>query len=242
MCEVRIGTSGWHYDHWVGPFHPDKLPKDQWFEHYSRCFNTVEVNSTFYHLPKETTVRKWRLQAPKGFLYGIKASRYITHIKRLKDCDEEIGRFYEVVDLFEDTLGPVLFQLPPSLHQDIGLLKAFIQALPRRHPAVFEFRHPSWYDRETFDLLDRLNAGFCVHDLEGKESPRMVTGKMIYLRFHGTSGRYSGSYPDSMLSEWAVWIKDQGRHIKETYAYFNNDIGGHAIQDAQTLKRLVEGK
>lgn len=240
-CEIRIGTSGWHYDHWRGRFYPEDLPKRRWFEHYSRHFDTVEVNNTFYRLPKTTTVESWRAKAPAGFVYVVKANRYITHIKRLKDTAAEVKRFFDVIELFGDTLGPVLYQLPPSMHKNLELLNGFIKLLPKEPRAVFEFRHPSWYEQDTFDLLNTRGVAFCVHDMAGKESPRVVTGDVVYVRFHGPSGRYAGNYTDAMLGEWADWLKDQARSARAIYAYFNNDIDGHAIGNAGTLREAMRG-
>ena len=239
-CEIRIGTSGWHYDHWKSVFYPEKLPKTRWLDYYSEHFDTVEINNTFYHLPRTTTVEKWREQALKGFLYAIKANRYITHVKKLHDASEPVERFFDVVDLFGSTLGPILYQLPPSLHKDLDRLGAFIELLPKRRTAIFEFRHKSWYDDEVFDLLTNRGVGFCVHDMSGIESPRTTTSDIVYVRFHGTSGRYSGGYTDTMLQDWADWLKSQTSHLRAVYAYFNNDVQGHAIRNAETLKNLME--
>jgi uncharacterized protein YecE (DUF72 family) len=238
-CEIRIGTSGWHYDHWQGRFYPDKLPKTRWLQHYAQHFNTVEINNTYYHLPRPTTVENWRAQAPPGFVYAVKANRYITHMKKLRDAGDELKRFFDVVNLFGPTRGPILYQLPPSLHKNLELLGEFITLLPRQSIAVFEFRHASWYEQDTLDLLDKHGAGFCTHDLEGKASPRAVTGDVVYVRFHGTTGRYAGSYTDEMLQHWADWLKAESRTARAIHAYFNNDVQGHAVANAMTLKRLV---
>ncbi|MHC4519416.1 MAG: DUF72 domain-containing protein [Planctomycetota bacterium] len=238
-CEIRIGTSGWHYDHWRGRFYPQGLPKNRWFEHYARHFDTVEINATFYRLPRESTVDKWRQQAPENFVYVVKANRYITHIKKLQDSAAEMLRFLAVIDLFDDTLGPVLYQLPPSLHKNLTLLAEFTTLLPPDRDAVFEFRHPSWYDAETFDLLRKRNVAFCIHDMTGIVSPRVLTADIIYVRFHGTAGRYAGNYTDRMLAAWADWLNDQRGKVRAIYAYFNNDIEGHAINNAKTLRQLL---
>jgi len=236
VCEIRIGTSGWYYDHWKELFYPGGLTKSKWFEYYAQYFDTVEINNTFYHLPKEQTLRRWHEIAPKDFLYAVKANRYITHIKRLKDSAEPLGRFFERVGLLKSRLGPILYQLPPSLQKDLGLLEAFIKLLPKRKTAVFEFRHKSWYSDDTFNLLNKSGVSFCIHDMPGKESPRIVTGEVIYVRFHGTTGRYSGSYPKSQLQNWSKWLKDQAKKVSAIYAYFNNDAHGHAIKNAKQLK------
>ena len=235
-CEIRIGTSGWYYDHWRERFYPADLPKSKWFEYYAQYFDTVEINNTFYHLPKEQTLQRWHEIATKDFLYAVKANRYITHIKKLKDAAEPLERFFERVDLLKSRLGPILYQLPPSLHKNLDLLEAFIRLLPKRKTAIFEFRHESWYTDDTYDLLGKLGAGFCIHDMPGKESPRIVTGGIIYIRFHGTTGRYSGSYPKSQLQDWSKWLKDQARNVRAIYAYFNNDAQAHAIKNAVQLQ------
>jgi uncharacterized protein YecE (DUF72 family) len=238
-CDIRIGTSGWYYDHWREVFYPAGLAKSKWFEYYAQQFDTVEVNNTFYHLPKAKTVERWHEIAPKGFLYAVKANRYITHVKKLNEASEPLERFFEIVDLFKNRLGPVLYQLPPSLHKDLDRLASFIKLLPKRKTAVFEFRHQSWYVDDTFDLLDKAGVGFCVHDLSGNESPRIVTGDVVYVRFHGTTGRYAGNYPESTLRDWAEWLQDQAKKARAIYAYFNNDIHGHAIKNAMQLKGLL---
>jgi len=241
-CDIRIGTSGWYYDHWRERFYPAGLAKNKWFEHYAQHFNTVEINNTFYHLPKPQTLTRWRDLAPKGFLYAVKANRYITHIKRLKDTAEEVKRFFDVVDLLKEKLGPILYQLPPSLRKDLDLLVSFIKLLPKESPAVFEFRHESWYEEDTFELLGRLGIGFCIHDLGELATPRIITGETVYIRFHGTSGRYSGNYTDKMLADWADWINKNKRNVSAVYAYFNNDADAHAIRNAKELKNLLAGQ
>jgi uncharacterized protein YecE (DUF72 family) len=237
--DIRIGTSGWYYDHWRERFYPPGLAKSKWFEHYAQQFNTVEINNTFYHLPTPQTLTRWCDLAPEGFLYAVKANRYITHIKRLKDTAEEVKRFFNVVGLLKEKLGPILYQLPPSIHKDHDLLGSFIKLLPRKSPAVFEFRHKSWYEEDTFELLGRLGAGFCIHDLGELTTPRIITGEMVYIRFHGTAGRYSGNYTDKMLADWANWLKEQTKNARAIYAYFNNDADAHAINNATTLKRKL---
>jgi len=239
-CDIRIGTSGWYYDHWKKLFYPAGLPKSKWFEHYAQHFDTVEINNTFYHLPKEQSVQRWHNLAPKGFLYAAKANRYITHIKKLKDVSEPLERFFDRINLLKGNLGPILYQLPPSLQKNLDLLSNFIKLLPKRRTAVFEFRHSSWYSDDTFKLLRKLKAGFCIHDMPGKESPRVVTADTIYIRFHGTTGRYSGSYSKSVLQNWAEWLKEQSQKARGIYIYFNNDAHAHAIKNAKQLKQKLK--
>jgi uncharacterized protein YecE (DUF72 family) len=237
--DIRIGTCGWYYDHWKEKFYPAGLAKSKWFEHYAQHFDTVEVNNTFYHLPKEQTLKRWNDIAPKGFVYAVKANRFITHIKKLKDAAEPLERFFERVGLLGNKLGLVLYQLAPSLHKDLDLLNSFLKLLPKKPPAVFEFRHESWYADDTYRLLTKANAAFCIHDMPGKESPDVITAKTIYVRFHGTTGRYAGSYPKSALQKWATWLNKQAKDVSSIYAYFNNDIHGHAIKNARQLKGLL---
>ena len=240
-CDIRIGTSGWHYQHWSGPFYPKGLPKTKWLEHYTAHFNTVEINNTFYQLPKEQTFENWQKQAPEHFLFTVKANRYITHIKRLKDTAEEINRFLDRTRLLKTKLGPILYQLPPNLKCNIELLESFIKLLPKKHIRVFEFRHESWFQPDIYDLLKKHNATFCIHDMPGKPSPRIITSDVIYIRFHGPDGKYSGDYSNKMLKDWAEWIKQNSSQAKIVFAYFNNDIQGHAIKNAkQLIKELKE--
>jgi uncharacterized protein YecE (DUF72 family) len=239
QCDIRIGASGWHYDHWVGRFYPEKLRKDKWLEYYAQRFDTVEINNTFYHLPREQTMANWRDRVPTGFSFAVKASRYITHVKKLRDTAEEVKRFFDLAVRLGDRLGPILYQLPPSLHKDLTRLGDFIASTPMRDHAVFEFRHASWYAQDTFDLLNEQGVALCIHDMGGAVAPRVVTGGMVYIRFHGVEGRYQGNYSNDTLREWADWIKSQAGVVRAVYAYFNNDVGGHAINNAQTLKQFV---
>jgi len=238
-CDIRIGTSGWYYEHWRELFYPPDLPKNKWFEYYARHFNTVEINNTFYHLPKENSIQRWQKIAHKGFLYAVKANRYITHIQKLKDTSESLKRFFDRINILKGKLGPVLYQLPPSLHIDLERLEDFIKLLPKRKTAIFEFRHKSWYCDDTSKLLKKFKAGFCIHDMPGKESSRTVTSDIIYIRFHGTTGRYSGSYSKSQLQDWAKWLKEQAKNARGIYIYFNNDAHAHAIKNAKQLKELI---
>jgi len=239
-CEIRIGTSGWHYAHWEGLYYPDKLPKSKWFEYYAKDFDTVEINNTFYQLPKDQTFKNWHEQAPKNFLFTVKANRFITHIKRLKDPAEPLERFFAGARLLKENLGPFLYQLPPSMHKDLDRLKSFIKCLPKGKLSVFEFRHKSWFSDDTYELLDKFSVGFCIHDLVGVPTPRIITGDLIYIRFHGPTGRYQGNYTKAMLKNWADWLKEHIKKAHSIYAYFNNDIHAYAVYNAKTLKEQVD--
>lgn len=241
-CQIRVGTSGWHYSHWQGPFYPDDLAKTRWLDFYAEHFDTVEVNNTFYHLPRASTFEKWRDQVPGGFLFTLKASRYITHIKRLIDTEDAVDLFMERAELLEDKLGPILFQLPPSYHKDLDRLETFLQIVCNRARGFFEFRHTSWYTQDTWDLLDAFGFGLCVHDLGDSAPPRVITSKQIYVRFHGSGGgRYEGKYTASEMKDWSRWINDRPSDVTHVYAYFNNDIHGYAVENAKTLRSLLLG-
>jgi uncharacterized protein YecE (DUF72 family) len=236
---VHVGCSGWVYKHWRGIFYPEGLPQKRWFERYSEEFDTVEINASFYRLPLPTTFDGWREKAPPGFRYAVKANRFITHMKKLAVCDEEVDKFIGLARRLERTLGPILYQLPPSLHKDLSRLEAFLKRLPRDVEHVVEFRHKSWYDEDVLALLDRYGAGFVAHDLKGLKSPRWASGRTAYVRFHGSGGKYWGRYSDEALLDWTDWIAEQARRCRSCWCYFNNDIHGHAVEDARTLKSMV---
>jgi uncharacterized protein YecE (DUF72 family) len=236
---IHIGCSGWVYRHWKGRFYPADLPQKGWFEHYAREFHTVEINASFYRVPLASTFDGWREKAPSGFRYAVKANRFLTHMKKLLDCETPLADFIALARKLGPTLGPILFQLPPSLHKDLPRLDAFLERLPNDLEYVVEFRHRSWYDDNVLALLDRHGAGFVSHDLMGLQSPRWASGHTAYIRFHGTSGKYRGRYSEPAMTDWAQWLVEQRAAGRSAWAYFNNDIGGDAIEDARTLTRLV---
>lgn len=238
-CDIRIGTSGWHYEHWKGVYYPEKLAKSKWLEFYANDFDTVELNNTFYRLANEGTFEKWYSQVPEDFIYSVKASRYITHIKKLTDCVEGPANFFERAKLLKEKLGPILYQLPPSFRKDIDRLKTFVKTMPKAKVSVFEFRNNSWYSDDVFELLNSSGVGFCIHDMAGSETPRMVTGKSIYVRFHGAAGKYAGNYPRSEMKKWAAWIREQMKNVEGIYVYFNNDANAYAVNNAIQLKKLL---
>jgi uncharacterized protein YecE (DUF72 family) len=233
---LRIGTSGYHYDHWRGVFYPEDLPKDEWFAYYARQFDTVEINNTFYRLPEAATFDAWRRQAPKGFCYALKFSRYGSHIVRLKKPRDTIGRFLERADRLGDFLGPMLVQLPPNWKADPERLDAFLNAASKDHRWAVEFRDPRWLCEEVFTILASHNAALCIHDMID-DHPRRITADWVYLRFHGD--HYSGCYTSQALKVQAKWIKQQLGDGKDIFAYFNNDAEGYAVRNAAELKRYV---
>ncbi|MFQ5860482.1 MAG: DUF72 domain-containing protein [Dehalococcoidia bacterium] len=232
---VLIGTSGWSYAHWRGPFYPPELPQARWLEFYTQRFPTVELNNSFYRLPLSKTFQNWRTRVPQGFLFAVKASRFITHIKRLRDVAEPLETFLERARLLAEKLGPLLYQLPPGLGRDEARLSSFLALLPRDLQHVVEFRNPSWYDEGTLALLMGHNVAFCVHDMRGCATPVLATADFAYVRLHGPTGTYSGCYTKEALEEWADQVRAIGQGLKAVYIYFNNDIGGFAVANAMSL-------
>jgi uncharacterized protein YecE (DUF72 family) len=237
---ARIGCSGWQYRHWRGAFYPEKLAQHGWLAYYAARFNTVEINNTFYRLPEAAAFDKWRIGVPPGFVYAVKASRFLTHMKKLKDPQEPVDRLLERAASLQRALGPVLFQLPPRWPLNIERLRTFLETLPSRYRYAIEFREPGWYVDEVLALLERHHVALCLHDMSGSSSGRISVGPFVYVRFHGVE-KYSGSYSDRSLDEWADWLSAEMRNGRPVYAYFNNDIGGHAPRDAVRLReRLVD--
>ncbi len=239
MPAIHIGCSGWNYRHWRGSFYPPALTVAQWFGHYAQRFDTVEVNNTFYRLPDEDVFVAWEQQAPAGFVYAIKASRYLTHMKKLKDPAEPIDRILGRARRLGDHLGPVLYQLPPGWKCDPARLQTFLKLLPTTMSHVLELREPSWYNDEVLALLREHNVALCAHDMPGAAADLLPPGKTAYLRFHGPTGDYSGAYSDRALASWAEQLAEQHRQGRDIHAYFNNDIGAHAPRDALRLRTML---
>lgn len=242
MPEYYIGTSGWHYADWKGIFYPVDLPKSKWLGFYARHFLTVELNNSFYHLPSEKAFVNWREASPGGFIFAVKVSRFITHVKRLKNAEEPLQNFLERADLLVDKLGPLLYQLPPNMKRNDERLESFLSILPGQYRHVFEFRHESWFDDEVLRILMRYNAGFCIFDMPDLTSPVAATADFAYIRFHGSAGLYSSSYSDKELAEWADKITELSKKVKAVYIYFNNDVAGYAIDNAKTLIEALNTK
>ena len=236
--QIRIGTSGWVYRHWQGLFYPANLPQKQWFAYYARSFDTVEINSTFYHLHNASVFEHWRQQAPGGFLYSIKASRIITHNQRLEGCQDTLETFLSRASLLGETLGPVLFQLPPSFSLDLSRFESFLALLPQGFSYAMEFRNPTWLTEEVFALLERFGVVLCIHDMPPLHVPMRITAKFVYLRFHGDVD-HAGDYPLETLAAWVERIQTWQRNGLAVFAYFNNDTGGMAVRNALTVKQLL---
>ncbi len=236
---AHIGTSGWYYDHWKGPFYPTDVKKRDYFAYFVTKFQTVEVNNSFYNLPSESTFEKWRESSPQQFIFSLKAGRYITHFKRLLNAHESVGRFLERASILEEKLGPILFQLPPRWPFDQARLKDFLEALPSNHKFTFEFRDTRWLNDSSYQLLSDYNAALCLFDFAGRETKPIVTTDFVYARLHGPGGPYQGQYSDEELTVWAKFFNEQLSANKSVYCYFDNDESGFAAKDAARLMSLI---
>jgi len=238
---VRVGCSGWNYEHWRnGVFYPPRCPPRLWLDYYARHFETVEVNATFYRLPKRDVVANWVRTSPPGFLFAVKMSRYITHLKRLLDLDAGVRRFYERIEPLARSpkLGPVLWQLPANFRRDDERLAGALAKLPPgRH--CFEFRHESWFAPEVYELLRRHEVALVIGDTPKRPfQSHELTADWTFIRFHeGTRGRFS-NYSESELEEWAQRI-ERWAASGDVYAYFNNDRNGYAVRNALWLKERL---
>jgi uncharacterized protein YecE (DUF72 family) len=238
-ARLRVGTSGFHYDHWRDRFYPGDLARADWFDFYARHFDTVEINNTFYRLPEAEVFASWRERAPRGFLYALKFSRFATHLKRLADPVEPVRRFLGRARRLGDRLGPILAQLPRTMAPDLDRLRRFLEALDPEHLWVVEFRDRKWLEEVVFELLRRHRVALCIHDLVPRH-PQVVTADLVYLRFHGDRNR--GSYSPQFLSAQARRIEDHLSRGQDVYAYFNNDERAFAVENALTLRRYVLGE
>lgn len=236
---LHIGTSGWSYAHWKGPFYPEDLTADHWLTYYCERFRTAEINNSFYHLPSEKTVRHWHDVVPKDFVFAAKASRYITHMKKLKDPRDTLPPFLERISLLRDKLGPVLFQLPPRWSVNIERLEAFLEQLSSDFRYTMEFRDTSWFCPAVYKALSRHKVAFCIYDLEGTLSPKEVTADFVYIRLHGPDGAYQGSYTKRALAGWAGAMSTWADKRKHVYCYFDNDEAGYAARNALELQTML---
>jgi len=237
---VFVGTSGFYYEGWKGKFYPEGIRNNRMLEYYSSRFNTVELNSTFYRLPTEKTIKGWRERVGADFVFSAKGSRYITHRLRLKNTAEPLSLMFERFRSFGGKLGVVLFQLPPSLKSDFGLLESFLVQLDEGYRYAVEFRHPSWFDDHTFEILRRYNTALCVESHPKLPEVFEVTADFIYVRFHGIPRLYTSNYSEKELIRWSEMIARSSAGGKNVFCYFNNDVEGHAVTNALRLKELLE--
>ncbi len=236
---IHVGTSGWNYPHWRESFYPGRLPQERWLAFYAERFATVEINNSFYNLPAAATFSGWAARVPRGFLFAVKASRYITHMKKLKDPGASVPRFLERAGHLGDRLGPILFQLPPRWKRNVERLQGFLRTLPPGGRYAFEFRDPSWFHGETYACLREAGAAFCIYHLAGTLSPKEVTAEFVYLRLHGPEGAYEGSYDTQALAGWAGALSAWSSQGREVFCYFDNDQGGYAPRDAARLSEML---
>lgn len=245
MARLHIGTSGWVYRSWKGPFYPDTLSSRRYLNFYAQEFGTTEINSSFYHLPLPTTFTNWTKQVPADFIFAVKASRFLTHIKKLLDPEEPWQRFVDSAVNLGDRLGPVLLQFPPSFKINASRLDGFFKvatsvtsgkSMPR---LVCEFRHESWFNDEIYRLLNRYHVAWCIAD--GAKYPRkdLVTTDFAYIRYHGRSKMFASNYSKAVLLKEARLIKRYLHDGLDVFVYFNNDAKGNAVRNARLLKRLL---
>ncbi len=242
---ICIGTSGYNYPHWWnGTFYPAELPQRKWLEFYAKSFDTVELNVSFYRLPTKIAFQNWHSRTPKGFCFSVKGSRYITHIKRLKECREPLSLFFENASPLKEKLGVVLWQLPPRFRFEKGRLEEFcvlLSTLPRSKDIwqAFEFRDPSWFCRETLQILDEFRFAMCIAHGSGLPLAKPAAADFIYLRLHGGERLYGSNYSDQELESWASELQAWRKKRQAIFVYFNNDAYGFAIKNALTLKKLI---
>jgi uncharacterized protein YecE (DUF72 family) len=242
ISHLHIGTSGWHYDHWRKIFYPKDLPKDKWFQFYQKEFDTVEINNTFYQLPKLKTVKSWKKQAASDFLYSIKMSRYATHLKRLKDPVTSTKKFFSRIKYLNGKAGCILHQLPPSFknkQMNYKRLESYLKALPSDYKHVIEFRDDSWFDDQVYKLLTEYNCSLCLVSAPDFPEVFEITADFAYIRFHGRKSIYSSSYSKKALNKWSKQIKNLLKDSTEVFAYFNNDAKGYAVKNALELIELL---
>jgi len=237
---IYIGTSGWFYKGWKDIYYPSDLPPNNWFEFYAKDFNTVEINSTFYRGAKKSNLRRWKKKAPEGFVFTLKAFRVITHLKKLKNAQEEVESFLNEASVLEKNLGSILFQLPPSLKCSPELLKEFIDKLPSGFRFAFEFRHKSWFEsKEIEEILREKNCAFVIVSAPKFPETVKITADWAYIRFHGKDKWYDYLYSEKEMKYWASIINEIKKDLTNIFVYFNNDTHAYAIQNAKLLRELI---
>ncbi len=238
MPRLNIGTSGWNYKHWRGVFYAEGLAQSKWLESYSSEFDTVEINNSFYRLPERKTFEAWRRQTPDGFLFSVKASRYLTHIKRLVDPEEPLRRLLDRASGLEDKLSIILYQFPPHWRLDIDRLRHFLKLLPPTPRSAFEFRDDSWQCDAVWSMLQEYGVAYCVMDSPGLPLHLKTTCGYSYIRMHSGGEDTGSNYTEGHLRVWADRVRDMlGRG--DVYIYFNNDACGYAVQNARELRGLL---
>lgn len=241
VAKAYIGTSGWSYNHWRGIFYPEKLPQKSWLEYYATCFNTVELNSPFYRLPKRDAFRVWAEKSPPNFIFSVKASRFITHIKKLAEPAHTLPKFFESIDGLGAKCGPVLFQLPPNFKADAARLELFVSHLPAGRKYSFEFRHPSWFRAEIYSILSASAAALCFSSAPDYPLEFAVLTSFLYCRLHGSRTLYASAYLEEELDGWASIFKTHMEMGLDIYVYFDNDYRAYAVKNALELMGRLSG-
>lgn len=237
--ENFIGTSGYYYPGWVSEFYPEGMSSKDFLEYYGQFFNTVEINSTFYHMPRATTIKNLKKKLKEDFVVSVKLNRTITHLKRLKDVKDLLDSFFESVLVLGNNLGVILIQLPPSLKKDEELLLSFIEMLPKKVKFAIEFRHKTWLEESVFKILRKYNIAFVVTHGDNYPFLKIDTAEFAYIRLHGPKELYASSYSEEELKEWAIYIKSLNGKGLSTFVYFNNDFYCYAVKNALTLKNIL---
>ena len=241
MARLYCGACGWNYRHWKGVFYPEELRAPQWLAHYATAFDTVEINFSFYRLPERKTFERWRRETPDGFVFAVKASRYLTHIKKLSEPEEPLSRILTNSEGLAEKRGPILFQFPPNWRIDLERLEAFLRLLPPDVRAAFEFRNDTWHREELWSLLARRGAAYCMMDSPGLPLHAKTTAPFSYIRMHDGGEATHGKYTKKALSVWAKRIEEM-LATGDVYIYFNNDFHGYAVKNALDLRWMVEGR
>jgi uncharacterized protein YecE (DUF72 family) len=237
---IRVGTSGWEYPHWIRSFYPRDLARDRRLEFYSDRFDTVEVNNSFYRLPDAEVFARWAGRVPERFAFAVKASRYLTHVRRLREPEEPLQRLWSRTGRLGNHLGPMLYQLPPRWRPNHDRLAAFLACVPQGRSQAIEIRDRRWYGAQLTGILTDAGVALCIHDMpESSPDPERI-GPFVYARFHGAGERYGGAYSTQRLTAWAGHMAAWSQQGWPVWAYFNNDIGGHAIRDAERLRLLLQ--
>jgi uncharacterized protein YecE (DUF72 family) len=237
--KLYIGTSGWHYKHWIGTYYPAGTREKDQLSLYIKDFNTVELNNSFYHLPAAKTFKGWATATPEDFVFAVKGSRFITHMKKLNVLKADVNRFLSRAGKLGDKTGPILYQLPPRWKLNTARLEQFLSRLNKEYRYVFEFRNDNWYSEAVYELLRQYNCAFCIYELAGHQSPEIVTADFVYIRLHGPGAKYQGSYSGSQLKKWAVKCKAWQQQGRDVYVYFDNDQAGYAAFNALQLRAFT---
>ncbi len=243
QSQLFIGTSGWMYGHWRGKFYPQDLPEVKWLEYYAQNFPAVEINSSFYHLPRPQTFKNWAQRVPKDFLFAVKLSRFVTHLKKLAVDTEPLTRFYSAAKNLGPKLGPILVQLPPSLKFSQQKTTHFLllcqKVFGQKQPLTFEPRHPSWFQPESYRLLQKYQVALCWSDTPRYPYAEEVTADFVYIRLHGHEKLYASRYTLAQLRSYAQKIRTQLRAGRDVYVFFDNDAHAYAVENAKELQKLV---